>query len=1023
NAHGTAALLENVDFDGNTGAAVRWWAGTSPTFRNLSASGNGLDALINTGGDVWGGQYWAVAEAGLPVYLVGNTRIRGGALLSIEPGTTLILTPTVSISDWWAEGNASLYALGTAEKPITFTGMTQTPGAWGHIDVSTNNSRLFLSNCTVEYGGGAYAPYGMIHLGGSGTKVVQNCRIRHSLGAAGLKMSSGASSPLMRNNEIYSNANYGVLKTYGPSLDARDNWWGDASGPYHATQNPGGTGDAVGEYDNVLFTPWLTAPPTGTVPLGLMIVDTGAPEFVSPGQTVDYAIHYHNGMTQTVENAVLMMQLPAAAEYVDSSHGGSYWPERDQVFWKLGNLAPDDRGLLSVRVRFQWGLPPDYQDSSITVFTSDNYNPGELDTQSYLDYVPGDVDAVSLLTTEQFNAQLAASPDLQAVYDAAIAAGYTFHSAANVTRSEGETVLEGVLVNTGLRASKILAQQGGHVLVYTINAGEVIIEDSAGGMRLDLITGDKSVWGDWETASTLSGVSLPVSDGCTADACKRNCRWSIIGWEYIKKKAGRVVAWTAFSFFTGPVGVPAAIWEIGSTVKKLYDCDLDCRANPSEYCCTAGQVRWSGGFFTRLTSSCSKEKCNAAVGLWVPDGYKTCTSGMVTGERCVAGVAGPKSPPPGCTPCKEGVSQHDLPRCHDLGLERGKDPNAKYGPAGDLLPGQLVTYTLTYENVGEGRVYGAHVTDQLADVFDADTLQIQAGGVYLPYDRTLVWMVGELGPKGDPDSEGVMTFTVRLRDDLPSGTVVRNEATVFFPSVPEETPTNPVVNLIQPLVAVPQEVETNYRQPVTITLEGLSVGALPLTFHLDELPVAGSLTGTLPVLVYTPPENFAGVDGFSFIVTNGITESRPAYVRILVNSVGDTTSPEVLWTDPTGGAADVPVSTAPFYTDESGPAYLPFPVIGFSEALSATTVTTQSIYLAPAGGSAAPISLIYDGLFNQVLLVPRAPLQYATTYTVTTTMDVRDAAGNPLTATHIWHFSTAAVVQRNIYLPLVLRNY
>jgi len=37
-------------------------------------------------------------------------------------------------------------------------------------------------------------------------------------------------------------------------VDARYNWWGDASGPYHPLLNPGGLGDAVG--DHVDFTPW-----------------------------------------------------------------------------------------------------------------------------------------------------------------------------------------------------------------------------------------------------------------------------------------------------------------------------------------------------------------------------------------------------------------------------------------------------------------------------------------------------------------------------------------------------------------------------------------------------------------------------------------------------------------------------------------------------------------------------------------------------------------------------------------------
>ena len=38
-------------------------------------------------------------------------------------------------------------------------------------------------------------------------------------------------------------------------LDAVDNWWGDASGPYHPDENPEGLGDAVS--DHVVFVPWV----------------------------------------------------------------------------------------------------------------------------------------------------------------------------------------------------------------------------------------------------------------------------------------------------------------------------------------------------------------------------------------------------------------------------------------------------------------------------------------------------------------------------------------------------------------------------------------------------------------------------------------------------------------------------------------------------------------------------------------------------------------------------------------------
>ena len=54
---------------------------------------------------------------------------------------------------------------------------------------------------------------------------------------------------------------YGVDST-APLVDATYNWWGSSSGPYHATLNPAGTGDAVSDY--VDFEPWLLEVPTVT---------------------------------------------------------------------------------------------------------------------------------------------------------------------------------------------------------------------------------------------------------------------------------------------------------------------------------------------------------------------------------------------------------------------------------------------------------------------------------------------------------------------------------------------------------------------------------------------------------------------------------------------------------------------------------------------------------------------------------------------------------------------------------------
>ncbi|WP_165360630.1 hypothetical protein [Candidatus Chloroploca sp. Khr17] len=43
-------------------------------------------------------------------------------------------------------------------------------------------------------------------------------------------------------------------------LDMRNNWWGSETGPYEPEANPLGRGDSVGV--NILYAPWLTAPPS-----------------------------------------------------------------------------------------------------------------------------------------------------------------------------------------------------------------------------------------------------------------------------------------------------------------------------------------------------------------------------------------------------------------------------------------------------------------------------------------------------------------------------------------------------------------------------------------------------------------------------------------------------------------------------------------------------------------------------------------------------------------------------------------
>ncbi|MBA3470609.1 MAG: hypothetical protein H0T53_13305 [Herpetosiphonaceae bacterium] len=86
-----------------------------------------------------------------------------------------------------------------------------------------------------------------------------------SSGAVGLSIKSrnptlDGSRIVISNNSFLNHKTYGLAADIG--LDARNNWWGHPSGPYHPQQNGSGTGDAVGI--NLPFIPWLQSRPACT---------------------------------------------------------------------------------------------------------------------------------------------------------------------------------------------------------------------------------------------------------------------------------------------------------------------------------------------------------------------------------------------------------------------------------------------------------------------------------------------------------------------------------------------------------------------------------------------------------------------------------------------------------------------------------------------------------------------------------------------------------------------------------------
>lgn len=1015
-------VLEDLIISGHPDAAILWNCDGSISAHNLAMTGNGSNTIRMTGCNVGAGRLWDLAHAGVPVHIAGNIDIPVGGLLTIEPGVQLLFEPDRSL---WVHGGA-LYILGTGALPVSLGPVDNTQSPW--LGIGIDNGTMVLRHVDLAYAG-TFNKSAVVMTGAQLQVIIENSRI-HNSGYDALE--SRVDTPILHYNQIYNNGNRGAIRTWGATpVDARYNWWGDPSGPYHATLNPAGLGDAVGDF--VLFEPWLTSPPEEGTVTSELLLSAGAPRQVSPGEMVDYSARYLNLMSTPVESAVLIIQLPEAAHYVDSTHEGIYWPERHQVFWKLGNLAAGSTEQVSARVRFRWGLPVDYTDGSMVFLVGDNYSsaPVGLSASEYNLYHPLPGRHMEPFSQAEFDQLRAIHPDLETLYQEAVSEAYAPIDTARVVYEDGATISGILLATPNKEYIRFIALAGSRSLAMTYGPGLFSMHDTTGGITADLNNLQRSLWGSWlpvVSASTLGFA--PCNDG----QCLYNCFVKSLGFGMMVGRGTAMAAWA----FTGPIGVViAGGWVIYDTIDTFYTisfkCPSECGADPHNHCCTPGEERWEPNFLGK----CARYKCDLAQ-TWEPRPDITQSCGR--GARCVAGFGSAG----GCKLCKEADGESLIqylpesvipsqspgsicavgtkPPCSDLTVRRAKDPNAIYGIDGDLFPGQEVTYKISYENEGEGRAYGVYVTNELPDVFDEGTLDLHGQGLYQPSTRTIFWLVGELGPKGDADSIGEITYTIRLKNGLPSGTVVANQARVFFSSVPEETPTNTWVNVVAPLAAIPQEVSTNYITPVSITLTGREASGLPLTFTLIDPPRGGTLTGTPPDLVYTPSENFTGADGFTFTVSNGIMTSRPAQVLIEVSSAGDQKPPQVVWVEPDDGREDVGVITSPSYTDMQGPVYPPAVLAGFSELVWAETVNGQTVSIENEVGQQVSKSVEFDPVRNQVVIRLRQPLEAGKIYTVTLGPGIADLAGNTA-AVFSWRFSTTESTNGSlmIFLPMIKR--
>jgi len=263
-------------------------------------------------------------------YITHGLFVSSGSTLTIEAGVIVKFSGLAS-----GIGVAGTLAVnGTNNDPVYFTsinddiggdtngdGDTTHPssGNWQHISMNDGSTGNF-HYATIRYAGAR--PFMFTGIENNGGTVTLDHVTLSDNGADGYAQFAGSTlitdSEITRQNigitlfdgtlsihhsSLHDNTDYGVLNNGGTIIDATNNWWGDASGPYHPTLNPSATGNGVS--DNVLVAPWLVAMPSDDI---IPPTLTAIGQFKSDGSTSITSSHL------TTEDTVILKGTPQGTE-------------------------------------------------------------------------------------------------------------------------------------------------------------------------------------------------------------------------------------------------------------------------------------------------------------------------------------------------------------------------------------------------------------------------------------------------------------------------------------------------------------------------------------------------------------------------------------------------------------------------------------------------------------------------------------------------------------------------------------
>jgi uncharacterized repeat protein (TIGR01451 family) len=469
-----------------------------------------------------------------------------------------------------------------------------------------------------------------------------------------------------------------------------------------------------------------------------------------PGDVLTYMLRAFNTGGARATGVAISDLLPQNTTFVEATGGGVLFG--DTVFWSPGELGPGQTGAVTLRVRVNAGVAPG---TTIT-------NQAQISSVETPVGVPSNSVSVTIATTPTTPpaTQLAVT---KAVDVASAAPGGTLNYQITVTNG-GATPATGVFLTDPIPqgAIGVTASDGGVIAngIAAWNLG-LLAPGAARQVGLRVQVNNTASGTITNTAQvTSAGSATPVASNSVSVTVNAGPALTVNKTVDRQTAApGEILTYTLTVTNTGGTVTGAALFDVIPTGTQFVQAS-------NNGVLSGETVVWS---FDNLAAG-----TGAAVSFRARVLEDTVAGTPISNQAQLA------IPAQGSVLTSNTVTTTVAPPNAQLTLAKTADRTT-------ARPGDLVTYTLTYTNVGTTVANNVAILDPLAvglNFIDASgNVQIDVA------NRTLRFNLGSLAP----GASGAVGFRARVDASVPAGTGLNNEARIMAPSLAQPVVSNTVV--------------------------------------------------------------------------------------------------------------------------------------------------------------------------------------------------------------------------------------